>query len=136
MNDFRLLVAIPSLYNPANYGRYSVCFLSPGVSYPPVFTVHCTLPSGGNPYFCRFFGVDYAIGVKSYNPLLWMVARIVWYKIVHVGDFILSLLRLYLFFFVHLSTDSVIPGAKGVTSIFSRLTYFSLFIPLLLYEFT
>jgi hypothetical protein len=32
-------VAIPSLYNPANYGRYSVCFLSPGVSYPPVFTV-------------------------------------------------------------------------------------------------
>jgi hypothetical protein len=39
MNDFRLLVAIPSLYNPANYGRFSVCFLSPGVSYPPVFTV-------------------------------------------------------------------------------------------------
>jgi len=39
MNDFRLLVAIPSLYNPANYGRYSVCLLSPGVSYPPVFTV-------------------------------------------------------------------------------------------------
>jgi hypothetical protein len=32
-------VAIPSLYNPANYGRYSVCLLSPGVSYPPVFTV-------------------------------------------------------------------------------------------------
>jgi hypothetical protein len=27
-----------------------------------------------------------------------MVARIFWYKIVHVGDFILSLLRLYLFF--------------------------------------
>ena len=43
MNDFRLLVAIPSLYNPANYGRYSVCFLSPGVSYPPVFTVICLL---------------------------------------------------------------------------------------------
>ena len=39
MNDFRLLVAIPSLYNPANYGRFSVCFLSPGVSYPPVSTV-------------------------------------------------------------------------------------------------
>ena len=39
MNDFRLLVAIPSLYNPANYGRYSVCLLSPGVSYPPVFTI-------------------------------------------------------------------------------------------------
>ena len=37
MNDFRLLVAIPSLYNPANYGRFSVCFLSPGVSYPPVY---------------------------------------------------------------------------------------------------
>jgi hypothetical protein len=32
-------VAIPSLYNPANYGRFSVCFLSPGVSYPPVYTV-------------------------------------------------------------------------------------------------
>ena len=31
-------MAIPSLYNPANYGRYSVCFLSPGVSYPPVYT--------------------------------------------------------------------------------------------------
>jgi len=30
MNDFRLLVAIPSLHNPANYGRYSVCLLSPG----------------------------------------------------------------------------------------------------------
>ncbi len=28
-----------------------------------------------------------------------MVARIVWYKIVHVRDFILSLLRLYLVFF-------------------------------------
>ena len=37
MNDSRLLVAIPSLYNPANYGRFSVCFLSPGVSYPPVY---------------------------------------------------------------------------------------------------
>jgi len=37
--------------------------------------------------------------MKSYNPLLWMVARIFWYKIVHVGDFILSLLRLYLVFF-------------------------------------
>jgi len=24
-------------YNPANYGRYSVCLLSPGVSYPPVY---------------------------------------------------------------------------------------------------
>ena len=44
-------------------------------------------------------GVEYAIGVKSYNPLLWMVARIFSYKIVHVGDFILSLLRLYLVFF-------------------------------------
>ena len=39
MNDFRLLVAIPSLNNPANYGRFSVCLLSPGVSYPPVSTV-------------------------------------------------------------------------------------------------
>jgi len=43
-------------------------------------------------------GVEYASWMKSYNPLLWMVARIVWYKIVHVGDFILSLLILYLFF--------------------------------------
>ena len=29
----------PCFYNPANYGRFSVCFLSPGVSYPPVSTV-------------------------------------------------------------------------------------------------
>ncbi len=29
----------PCFYNPANYGRFSVCFLSPGVSYPPVYTV-------------------------------------------------------------------------------------------------
>jgi hypothetical protein len=54
-----------------------------------------------------------------------MVARIFWYKIVHVGDFILSLLRLYLFFFIHLSTDSVIPGAKGATSIFFRQVFFA-----------
>jgi len=40
MNDFRLLVAIPSLYNPANYGRYSVSLLSPGVSYPPVYGIY------------------------------------------------------------------------------------------------
>ena len=40
------------------------------------------------------------------------------------------------FFFVHFSTDSFIPGAKGGTSIFSRLSYFSLFLPLFLYEFT
>ena len=39
MNDSRLLVAIPSLYIPANYGRFSVWFLSPGGSYPPVYTV-------------------------------------------------------------------------------------------------
>ena len=26
-------------YNPANYGRFSVWFLSPGGSYPPVSTV-------------------------------------------------------------------------------------------------
>jgi hypothetical protein len=32
-------VAIPPLYNPANYGRFSVWFLSPGGSYPPVSTV-------------------------------------------------------------------------------------------------
>jgi hypothetical protein len=37
---------------------------------------------------------------SNHNPLLWMVARIFSYKIVHVvGDFILSLLRLYLCFF-------------------------------------
>ena len=29
----------PCFYYPANYGRFSVCFLSPGVSYPPVSTV-------------------------------------------------------------------------------------------------
>jgi hypothetical protein len=44
-------------------------------------------------------GVEYATRVKLYNPLLWMVAIIFSYKIVHVGDFILSLLRLYLYFF-------------------------------------
>ncbi len=38
---FRLLVAMHSLYNAANYGRYIVCFLSPGVSYPPVYMIHC-----------------------------------------------------------------------------------------------
>ncbi len=32
-------MAIPPLYNPANYGRFSVWFLSPGGSYPPVSTV-------------------------------------------------------------------------------------------------
>jgi hypothetical protein len=54
-----------------------------------------------------------------------MVAYIVWYIIVHVGDFILSLLRLFSgFFFVHLSTDSFIPGAKGGTSIFSDYCIF------------
>jgi len=41
----------------------------------------------------------YAIRMKSYNPFLWMVARIFSYKIVHVGDFILSHLSLYLCFF-------------------------------------
>ena len=30
-------MAIPSLNNKANYGRFNVCFLSPGVSYPPVY---------------------------------------------------------------------------------------------------
>jgi hypothetical protein len=30
-------VAIPPIYNPANYGRFSVWFLSPGGSYPPVY---------------------------------------------------------------------------------------------------
>ena len=48
-------------------------------------------------------GVDYAIRVKSYNPLLWMVARIFQYKIVHVGDFILSLLRKQ----IHKTNDGV-----------------------------
>jgi hypothetical protein len=74
--------------------------------------------------------------MKSYNPLLWMVARIVWYKIVHVGDFTLSLLILYLFFFVHLSTDSFIPGAKGGNLHFFRHAFFVLFVPSFLYEFT
>ena len=44
-------------------------------------------------------GVDYAIRMKLYNPLFRMVARFFSYIIVHVGDFILSLLRLYLCFF-------------------------------------
>ena len=30
-------MAIHSLYDPANYGRCSVCFLCPSVSYPPVY---------------------------------------------------------------------------------------------------
>ena len=45
------------------------------------------------------------------NPLLWMVARIFWYKIVHVGDFILSLLRQYLFFFSYIYL--LIPSYRG-----------------------
>ncbi len=32
-------MAIPSLYNPANYDRFSVCSLSPGVPYPPVYGI-------------------------------------------------------------------------------------------------
>ena len=38
-------MAIPCLCKPANYGRYSVCLLSPGVSYPPVYTAeyYCDL---------------------------------------------------------------------------------------------
>ena len=43
INDFRLLVAIPCLCKPAKYRRFSVCLLSPGVSYPPVYGTlsHC-----------------------------------------------------------------------------------------------
>ena len=37
INDFRLLVAIPSLFLIIMVD--TVCFLSPGVSYPPVYTV-------------------------------------------------------------------------------------------------
>ncbi len=32
---------MPCLSEPTNYHRFSVCFLSPGVSYPPVSTVVC-----------------------------------------------------------------------------------------------
>jgi len=63
----------------------------------------------------------YATWMKSYNLLLWIVARIVWYKIVHVGDFILSLLILYLFFLSY-NIYIRIPlylGLRGGTSIFS-----------------
>ncbi len=42
MGNSSLLVAIPPLHNPANYHRFSVCLLSPGVSYPPVSTVGTT----------------------------------------------------------------------------------------------
>ncbi len=34
------------------------------------------------------WGWLYAIRVKSYNPLLWMVARIFWYKIVRVPTYL------------------------------------------------
>jgi len=43
----------------------------------------------------RYMGSDQ----QGDNPLLWMVARIFSHEIVRVGDFTLSLLRLYLVFF-------------------------------------
>jgi len=61
MNDFRLLVVIPSLYNPANYGRYSVCLLSPGVSYPPVSTV--VLSEGLLVLYCTLIWKEYYVGI-------------------------------------------------------------------------
>ena len=60
-----------------------------------------------------------------------MVATIFSYKIVHVGDFILSLLRLYLCFFRTFFYEFFHTWG---TSIFSE--YFVLFHPTLLYEFT
>jgi len=63
-----------------------------------------------------------------------MVARIVWYKIVHVGDFILSLLILYLFFHTFIYGFLYL-GLRGGTSIFSDM-FFVLFVPSFLYEFT
>ena len=65
-----------------------------------------------------------------------MVARIVWYKIVHVGNFILSLLRLYLYIFRTFIYGFRYTWGQGRNLHFFRLTYFSLFIPSLLYEFT
>jgi len=74
-------------------------------------------------------GVDYAKRMKSYNPLLWMVAGIVWYKIVHVGDFILSLLRLYLCFFHTFIYGFLHTWGLGGNLHFFRLKYFLLFNP-------
>jgi len=65
-----------------------------------------------------------------------MVARIVWYKIVHVGDFILSLLRLYLYIFCTFIYGFRYTWGQGRNLRFFRLRYFSLFIPSLLCEFT
>ena len=64
-----------------------------------------------------------------------MVARIVWYKIVHVGDFILLLLILYLFFLYIYLRIPLYLGLRGGTSIFSDM-FFVLFVPSFLYEFT
>jgi hypothetical protein len=78
----------------------------------------------------------YATRVKSYNPLLWMVARIRSYKIVHVGDFLLSHLRLYLCFFRTFIYGFLHTWGLGGNLHFFRLKYFLLFNPTLLYEFT
>jgi hypothetical protein len=78
----------------------------------------------------------YAIRMKSYNPLFRMVARIFSYIIVHVGHFILSLLRLYLYFFRTFIYWFLHTGGLGGNLLFFRLKYFLLFHPTLLYEFT
>jgi len=82
-------------------------------------------------------GVDYATRMKSYNPLFRMVANIVWYIIVHVGDFILSLLRLFsvLFFCTFIYGFRYTWGLGGNLHFF-RLKYFLLFNPMLSFEFT
>ena len=78
----------------------------------------------------------YAIRMKSYNLLLWMVARIFSYKIVHVGNFMLSHLRLYLCFFRTFIYRFLHTWGLGGNLHFFRLGYFLPFNPTLLYEFT
>jgi len=77
MNDSRLLVGIPSLYNLANYGRFCVCFLSPRVSYPPVYTVvppGCHRRNAAEVAICNFkahFLSVLAGVVDDFPPSLW-----------------------------------------------------------------
>ena len=89
MNDSRLLVAIPSLYNPANYGRFSVCFLSPGVSYPPVSTVdfsRSSIPTVGRDEEVRC----------SPAPQIKMLGRIDRIGVAHVLLFLLEVKPTYM----------------------------------------
>ena len=58
----------PCFYNPANNGRFSVCFLSPGVSYPPVYTVVLVFLGGAltGPYPTLRFGGACGRGVGAF----------------------------------------------------------------------